>query len=36
MYREFGGVTGDTTGYYITCSELVGLMAIAAWSMICR
>ncbi len=36
MYREFGGVTGDTTGYHITCSELVGLMAIAAWSMICR
>ena len=36
MYREFGGVTGDTTGYYITCSELVVLMALAAWSMICR
>ena len=36
MYKEFGGVTGDTTGYFITVSELLGLMAITAWSMICR
>ena len=36
MHKEFGGVTGDTAGYFLTVAELLGLMAIGAWSVLCR
>ncbi len=31
--REFGGVTGDTTGYFITCSETAAciVLALVVW-----
>ena len=36
MHKEFGGVTGDTAGYFLTVAELLGLIAIGAWSVLCR
>ncbi|MBO6015200.1 MAG: adenosylcobinamide-GDP ribazoletransferase [Lachnospiraceae bacterium] len=30
-YKEFGGVTGDTAGYYLTVCELLGAVILAAW-----
>lgn len=32
-YREFGGVTGDTAGYFVTLCEGVMAVLIAAWSI---
>ena len=29
-YKEFGGVSGDTCGYYVCMSELMSVLAIAA------
>ena len=33
-YNEFGGVTGDTAGYYITVGETVMLMMLAVSEII--
>lgn len=33
-YKEFGGVTGDTAGYFVCISELAQLMVIAAYALI--
>lgn len=35
-YKEFGGVTGDTSGYFIAMTELVSLFMIAVASFIMR
>ncbi len=34
MYREFGGVTGDTAGYFVCESELYMLVALAVYSIV--
>ncbi|MBR6468800.1 MAG: adenosylcobinamide-GDP ribazoletransferase [Lachnospiraceae bacterium] len=33
-YRDFGGVTGDTAGYFITAGEVVSVFAIAVFEVI--
>ena len=35
-YRAFGGVTGDTSGYYITAGEMTVLLAIAVTATVER
>ena len=30
VYREFGGVTGDTAGYYLTAGEITAAVSLAA------
>ena len=34
MKEQFGGVTGDTAGYFVTASEAVSLSALAAYMLI--
>jgi adenosylcobinamide-GDP ribazoletransferase len=33
-YKEFGGVTGDTAGYFVCMSELTQLLILAAYCLI--
>ncbi|MCF0228927.1 MAG: adenosylcobinamide-GDP ribazoletransferase [Parasporobacterium sp.] len=35
-YRKFGGITGDTAGYFVTLCEVVMMILTAAGDMICR
>ena len=32
--KEFGGVTGDTAGYYVTVSEEVMVVILAIWTLL--
>lgn len=34
VYKEFGGITGDTAGYYVTMIELLLLLGVAITNMI--
>lgn len=33
-YKEFGGITGDTAGYFVTLCEGVMAVLVAAWSIV--
>ena len=32
--KEFGGITGDTAGYFVLLSEICMIMAVAAWGIL--
>ena len=35
MYKEFGGVSGDTAGYFVSVCELICIIALAVRSAVC-
>ncbi len=35
MYKEFGGVSGDTAGYFVSVCELLCIVALAVRSAVC-